>query len=120
MSYKAPYKWIFKRDVKSHLFQLVDKAGDPYDLTSVLEITLTVRGSDTESAAVVFSCTETGGDIVVTDAVNGKIRVDVITEDTSSETPGEKVYDIQVQDALSQDKTFGKGVYEIVQDITHT
>jgi len=120
-AWKAPYKWIFKRDDKSHLFQLTDKAGDPYDLTSVNEITFTVRDGDTESASVIYSCTMTGGDVVrIAPYTDGKIRVDVVPADTATATAGDGYwYDIEVEDASSKVKTFGKGQYEIVQDITH-
>lgn len=120
MSFKAPYKWIFKRDNKRHRFHLMDRVGNDYDLTNVVEITLTVREGDTESSAVIFSCTMTGGDIVrESPYTGGLINVDVIPADTASTEAGSKVYDIEVEDENNQDHTFGKGEYEIIQDITH-
>lgn len=119
MSYKAPYKWIFKRDHKNINWQL-KKSGVAYDLTNVNEITITVREGDSESAAIVFSCTKTGGDVIVDDAQNGKIHAAVIPADTTSTTAGKKIYDIEVEDQNSQTITFGKGPFEVIQDISHS
>jgi hypothetical protein len=114
----APYKWIWKRDNKQINWQLT-KNGVAYDLTNVHEITITVRESDTESAAAVFTCTKTGGDVVVQSATNGTMHAVVIPVDTSSADAGRKVYDIEVEDETSKINTFGKGVFEIKQDISH-
>lgn len=120
MGYKGPRKWIFKRDNKTHRFQLKDSSGN-YDLTNVTEIKFTVRENDSESASQIFQCTKTGADITVeSPATDGKINVIVVPADTTSATAGRKIYDIEVEDSASKKKTFGKGIYEIIQDITQS
>lgn len=118
--YKAPRKWIFKRDNKTHRFQLKDSSGF-YDLTNVQEIKFTVREKDSESAAQIYQCTKTGADITIETQIGddiGKMNVIVETADTTNATAGRKIYDIQVTDEAGKIKTFGKGIYEIIQDIT--
>lgn len=115
--WKAPYKWIFKGDDKEHLFQLKDKAGNNYDLTNVNEITFTVNEEDEEGASQVFQCTMTGSDVVrIAPYTDGKMKVVVVPADTNSTTAGRKIYDIEVEDQNNKTKTFGKGIYEVVQD----
>lgn len=115
----APYKWIFKRDNKQINWQL-KKNSEPYDLTNVHEITVTIREADTETATIVFTCTKTGGDVVVQSATNGTMHAVVIPVDTSTKDAGRYVYDIEVEDETSKINTFGKGVFEIKQDISHS
>ena len=121
MGSKGPRKWIFKRDNKTHRFQLRDSSGN-YDLTNVTEIKFTVRESDSEGAAQIYQSTKTGGDITITLPQTGddKGRMDVIVEpaDTTSADAGRKIYDIEVEDSANKIKTFGKGIYEIIQDVT--
>jgi len=117
--WKAPYKWIFKDDDKEHLFQLKDKDGTNYDLTNVVEIKFTVNETDAEGAAEVFQCTLTATDVVrIAPFTDGKMKAVVIPADTSGETAGRKIYDIEVEDENNKIKTFGKGIYEIVQDVS--
>lgn len=116
----APRKFIFKRDNKTHRFQLT--VNDVlYDLTDVQEIKFTVRESDSESAEQTFQCTKTGGDVTLeaqAGADIGKMNAIVEPVDTSSADAGGKVYDIEVKDVAGKIKTFGVGVYDILQDIT--
>lgn len=117
---KGPRKWIYKRDNKTHRFQLKDSSGN-YDLTNVQEIKFTVRESDSESASQIYQNTKTGGDITIESQVGddiGKMNVLVVPADTTSADAGRKIYDIEVKDSSGKIHTFGKGIYEILQDIT--
>ena len=119
----APYKWIYKRDNKTINWKLT-KDNVAVDLTNVNEITVTVREEDAEGGALVFKCTKTGGDVVIvtpqTGDDKGKMYILVIPADTTSADAGRKVYDIEVEDQTSKIQTYGKGVFEIKQDISHT
>lgn len=120
MKYKAPRKWIFKRDNKTHRFQLTEN-GVGYDLTNAQEIKFTVRENDSEGASQVYQCTKTGADITIETQTGddiGKMNAIVEPTDTTSATAGRKIYDIEVKDQAGKYKTFGKGIYEIIQDIT--
>lgn len=109
----GPYLEIPKGDARNFTLQLVDSAGDPYDLTSVTEITFIVVESDTDGAATVFSCTLTGTDItVVGAATNGTIKIIVIAADTSSATVGRKVWEVSVAPGPH---TTEKGIFNIIQ-----
>lgn len=107
---------IPKGDARNFTLGLVDKAGEPYDLTGASEIEFVVVESDTEGASEIFSCTLTGADIekVGLDTA-GIIKILVESTDTTSTSAGSKVWQVKITPALGGPHRTEKGEFNILQ-----
>ena len=92
----------------------ISVAGSPLDLTGFGAITMTVDPSDEPVDATNNLFTNTG---VISDAVNGEVTFTLSTAD-ADQTPGDYFHDMQYVDAGGFIRTFAKGTYQVLQDIT--
>ena len=113
---------IIRGDNKSWVVTVYD-GDDTVDLTGA-SIVFSVR--ENESApAYTFQRKTTlagGGPAEVEDSAlpNGEFKVHVIPINTTGETPGDFVYDIEVTTSGSKVYTVSKGKFKIKYDITYT
>ena len=77
-------------------FQYTDSDGHPVDLTGM---TLRCMGrARYDSASTLFDWDTAGGEIVITDAVNGRFQFDVPATETASLDFSDGVYDVELVD----------------------
>lgn len=106
MALGTRFDWEYARgDSRKLRFTIVDTAGAPVDLTTVTEITFAFAKQDPSasipapqgSTAIVSKTIGSG--VVVEDAVNGVVRVDMGSGDTTglNPTPAVLYYEVQVE-----------------------
>ena len=91
----------------------ISQGGSPVDISGYT-IVMTVDPSEEPSDALnnLFSLTGT-----VTDGPNGQVTF-ALTAPDADQTPGEYYHDMQFTDLSGNIRTFAKGSYEVIQDIT--
>ena len=87
--------------------------GTPLDITGYT-IVMTVDPSSEPPDALGNLFQNTG---VVTDGPNGRVTF-TLTALQADQTPGEYFHDMQYTDGGGSIRTFAKGAYEVIQDIT--
>tara|TARA_R100000951_G_scaffold114379_1_gene118543 strand:- start:4874 stop:5236 length:363 start_codon:yes stop_codon:yes gene_type:complete len=117
MSYTIPDSTAitrFRGDTEAITFQLVDTAGAALDITGYsFLLTISPTRSPVDSSAQVAQ--QPGS---LTDAANGVVTFAVPDPGAGSIDPGSYYWDAQYVTGASEVRTFARGTWKVVQDIT--
>jgi hypothetical protein len=92
----------------------ISVAGSPLDITGFTGITMTVDPSEEPADALGNLFASTG---VITNALAGEVTFTLSVAD-ADQTPGDYFMDMEYTDAGGFIRTFAKGTYQVLQDIS--